>query len=94
MPRRAEKVAQALLRDAPPEQRHAWASADWRRPGFLDAEIAAAEQRLKGAAARARERRGQGWHQWVQEALADGGGRLYKWIKAGGHPNPGMVPDP
>eukprot|EP00974_Lingulodinium_polyedra_P010022 963127-Lingulodinium_polyedra.AAC.1 len=64
MPHRAGKVVQALLREAPSERRDAWANADWRRPGFLDAEIAAAEQRLREAASHARERRGRGWHQW------------------------------
>eukprot|EP00974_Lingulodinium_polyedra_P108298 10484761-Lingulodinium_polyedra.AAC.1 len=60
----------------------------------MRAEIAVAEDELRAATADVRARRGRRGHRWVQDALADGGGRLYKWIRAGGEPAPGLVPDP
>eukprot|EP00974_Lingulodinium_polyedra_P033806 3250749-Lingulodinium_polyedra.AAC.1 len=81
------------MRDAEPAVKARWAVTDWLAPGALQAEVAIAEATFKGAAVEARAKRVRGWHQWVQDALADGG-RLYKWIRVGGPPAAGLAPDP
>eukprot|EP00974_Lingulodinium_polyedra_P066383 6425065-Lingulodinium_polyedra.AAC.1 len=57
-------------------------------------EIRDAEAALAEATTATRRRRGQRWYEWVQEAIAGGAGRLYRWIKVGAPPAPASVPDP
>ena len=42
----------------------------------------------------AQARRRESWHEWVHDALGNGGGRLYRWIKADSAVGAPMVPDP
>eukprot|EP00974_Lingulodinium_polyedra_P005185 488758-Lingulodinium_polyedra.AAC.1 len=66
----------------------------WASREAVGAEIAGAEAEYRELAGAAKRRRADGWNRWVQEALSDGAGRLYKWIRAGAPPAPGLVPDP
>lgn len=42
----------------------------------------------------ARARRRAAWLQWVQEAAANGQGRLYRWVRDAGSLDEALVPDP
>eukprot|EP00974_Lingulodinium_polyedra_P097674 9467508-Lingulodinium_polyedra.AAC.1 len=66
----------------------------WRGPTVLARELAAAEGALRAEQSRAKEDRGQRWYRWVQDAMAGGGGRLHRWIKAGAPAVPTLVHDP
>ena len=90
----AEAVLAALRRDETEEAWGAVLERVDREFGPLDAHIANAETDYRNAKQAAQGRRRESWHKWVQEALADGGGRLYRWIKADGLTAPAMVPDP
>ncbi len=65
-----------------------------RRPGEVAACVERAEAEHEAAQRASRERRREAWHKWVTEALANGGGRLYRWIKADSALSAPMVPDP
>ncbi len=56
--------------------------------------IAKAEKEYSATAIACRARRQQDWQKWVDSALADGSGRLYRWIKGGGGSATALVPDP
>eukprot|EP00974_Lingulodinium_polyedra_P074241 7194454-Lingulodinium_polyedra.AAC.1 len=66
----------------------------WRDPATVAEEIGRVEASLREEQARARQDRGQRWYRWVQDAMAGGGGRLYRWIKAGAPAVPTLVHDP
>ena len=56
--------------------------------------VVQAESDLSSKQREARARRKDSWHAWVQEALANGGGKLYRWIKGNDSFGASMVPDP
>ena len=60
----------------------------------MDEAIQLAEAEYASRAADARQRRRDAWHTWAADALANGGGRLYRWIRADGTAAAGLVPDP
>eukprot|EP00974_Lingulodinium_polyedra_P039367 3774846-Lingulodinium_polyedra.AAC.1 len=62
----------------------------WASREAVGPEVAVAEAAYKEAATDARRRRVDGWNRWVQDALADGAGMLYKWIRVGAPPAPGL----
>eukprot|EP00974_Lingulodinium_polyedra_P038914 3728439-Lingulodinium_polyedra.AAC.1 len=72
-----------MARDADGEERARMRTVRWRDPAAAAEEIGSAETSLREEQARARQDRGQRWYRWVQDAMAGGGGRLYRWIKAG-----------
>ena len=45
----------------------------------VEQQYVALESAIEQAAAR--ERRRDSWHDWSQHSLANGGGKLYRWIK-------------
>eukprot|EP00974_Lingulodinium_polyedra_P129395 11209883-Lingulodinium_polyedra.AAC.1 len=79
---------------AAPAERARLEGVNWASRDAIGERIVEAEAEYQRLAAEAKRRRADGWNRWVQDALADGAGRLYKWIRAGGPPAPGLVPDP
>ena len=90
----AQVVLLALRRD---EQDAAW-TATLDGIGSLATALAdvVASAELDHAAKQreARARRLESWHTWVLETLANGGGKLYRWIKVDSALGSPMVPDP
>jgi hypothetical protein len=56
--------------------------------------IVKAEEEYTAHAAECRAKRRHRWQQWVDSALADGSGRVYRWIKGSGGCAAALVPDP
>ncbi|CAK0871936.1 unnamed protein product, partial [Prorocentrum cordatum] len=92
---RARAVAAALVRDEP--FGGAW-TADLQRltaaPGLLESCVLRAELERQEAQRAARDRRRGSWHEWARQAMANGGGRLCKWIRSDGALAAPFVPDP
>eukprot|EP00974_Lingulodinium_polyedra_P016407 1589172-Lingulodinium_polyedra.AAC.1 len=72
-----------MARDVGGEELARMRTVRWRDPAAVAEEIVSAEASLREEQARAKQARGQRWYRWVQDAMAGGGGRLYRWIKAG-----------
>ena len=96
LPHPAQSILTALERGAAHDAE--WADALTqllRRPGeALPGLVARAEEQYAAAATAGRAWRRQQWQQWVDSALADGSGRVYRWIKGGGASAAALVPDP
>ena len=96
LPRRAERILDAL--QAAEGERSPWLArlAALRRAprSEVAGAIEQAEREAADAAAAARQRRRDRWHGWVSDALANGAGRLYRWIRSDGTMAVDMVPDP
>jgi ribonuclease HI len=94
-PRAAEHIL-AALRRADRDQPE-WSLALevlTRDPGAVIGLLERAEVELREVASQDRQRRKDAWHKWVTDALEDGGGRLYRWIRGGAATAADMVPDP
>jgi ribonuclease HI len=96
MPHRAKCILDALLRSDS-------GNAVWeteldrlrREPAWaLQPLLERAEAEYQEAASLNRRARKDAWFKWVAEALDDGGGRLYRWIRGGAVSGAAMVPDP
>ena len=63
-------------------------------PGLLQVCIQRADLEHQEAQKAARSRRRDSWREWSQQALANGGGRLYRWIRADDALAADLVPAP
>ena len=95
LPHPARLVLAALQRadGADPEWTSGWRRLEAQPEQELQLLLASAEQSLSRAAQQTREARRDAWHEWVDKALQDGGGRLYRWIRGGAVSAAAMVPD-
>ena len=96
LPHPAQRILAALDRGAADDAEWAGALAGLRRgPGeVLPGLVARAEGEYAAASAAARTERRLLWQRWVDNALVDGSGRIYRWIKGGRTSAAALVPDP
>jgi endonuclease/exonuclease/phosphatase family metal-dependent hydrolase len=96
LPHQAQCILNALSKSdgGNPEWHREWGRLQhWSREN-LQPLIDRAEQAYQEAASAQRRMRKDAWFKWVTEALEDGGGRLYRWIRGGATSAAAMVPDP
>eukprot|EP00972_Heterocapsa_arctica_P116298 16452349-Heterocapsa_arctica.AAC.1 len=96
MPHPARCILDALRRadDADPDWTQAWAELERRPATALPPLVQRAELHLAAATRRSRETRRAAWQKWVDDALGDGCGRLYRWIRGGALSAAALAPDP
>jgi ribonuclease HI len=96
MPYHAQCIINALVRSDrdSPEWNGQWHRVQRWPTQSLQPLIDLAEREYQEEARAQRRRRKDAWFKWVTEALEDGGGRLYRWIRGGAVSAAAMVPDP
>jgi hypothetical protein len=96
LPHQAACILNALARSdrGNAEWEAAWDHLRRRPEAAVEPLLERAEQEYRNAAELNRRKRKDDWFKWVTEALEDGGGRLFRWIRSGAGSSASMVPDP